>query len=135
MLVHAAIYLLRVSRRVPCLHPYSKLKNSAGKLFSSNFIRGTIGTHVNGGNSRHVGNCRQRQFLQQIGFCRHLCQRESYFTAACSIPYWRRCQRQPIRCKNCHCLELPLCPEFPPFTLYICQFKEQYHNSFSTTSA
>ena len=72
---------------------------------------------INGGNSGHVGNSGQRQFLQRICRRRRPRRRESFPTAACSVPYRRRCRRRPIRCKNCRCPELPTCPEFPPFTL------------------
>ena len=73
---------------------------------------------VNGGNSGHVGNSGQRQFLQRIGRRRRPRWRESFLTAGCSVPYRRKCRRRPIRCKNCRCPELPTCPEFPPFTLF-----------------
>ena len=66
-----------------------------------------------------MGNSGQRQFLQRIGRRRRPRRRGSFPTAACSVPYRRRCRRRPIRCKNCRCPELPTCPEFPPFTLII----------------
>ena len=74
---------------------------------------------VNGGNSGHMDNSGQRQFLQQIGRRRRPRRRESFPTASSSIPYRRRCRRRPIRCKNCCCPELSTCPEFPPFTLLL----------------
>ena len=74
---------------------------------------------VNGGNSGHMGNSRQRQFLQRIGRRRRPRQRESFPTASCSVPYRHRCQWRPICCKNCRCPELPTCLDFPPFTLSV----------------
>ena len=66
-----------------------------------------ICSKVNGGELRTVGNSGQRQFLQRIGRRRRPRWRESFPTAACSVPYRRRCRRRPIRCKNCRCPELP----------------------------
>ena len=73
-----------------------------------------------------MGNSEQRQFLQRIGRRRRPHRRESFPTAACSVPYRRRCRRRSIRCKNCRC------PEFPPFTLLKRSVGNPCRNAFNT---
>ena len=78
---------------------------------------------VNGGNSgQWVANSGQRQFIQRIGRRWRPRRRESFLTAACSVPYRRRCRRRPIRCKNCRCPELPTVRSSPhlPYIATVC---------------
>ena len=75
-----------------------------------------------------MGYSGERQFLQRIAHRRRPRRRESFPTAAYSVPYRLRCRRRPIRYKSCRCPELPTVRSSPHLP-YIAQGHVPAHST------